>query len=90
MEWIFIALAIILIFFVSQFLEKYLGSKLKPKRRLLFSFLWFMIFMIYFFYLNAGKNNFTTFQLSVMTAFAVGYLISFYYRYKKLNTPTAK
>jgi hypothetical protein len=85
MEWVLIAVAILLIFFVSQFLKRYLGSKLKPKTRLLFSFLWFMIFMAYT--LTAAKNNFTSFQQFIMMAFSVAYLISFDYRYKKLNQP---
>ena len=85
MEWILISIAIIVIFIITQFLKKQLGATLKPKTRLLFSFLWFIIFMIYIFYINAGKNHFTFFQQFIMIAFVVGYLISFYLRYKKLN-----
>jgi uncharacterized membrane protein YoaK (UPF0700 family) len=88
MEWILILVAITLIFFVSQFLQKWLAPKIKPEVRLLFSLCWFLILMTMLLIHDVGRNNFTLFQQIVLIAFSIGYLTSFYFRYKKIKHST--
>lgn len=85
MKWILIIIAIIVIFLALQFLKKWIAPKIKPKTNLLLSFVWFIIFGAFITIRIAVKNYFTPLQLIVLIGFAVIYLISFYYRYKKLT-----
>ncbi len=90
MEWILILAAIIIIFFVSQFLKKLLAPKIKPEVRLLFSLGCFLILISIFLIKDIGNKNFTLFQQIILVAFSIGYLTSFYFRYKKIKQSTIK
>jgi len=88
-EWLLITTSFILIFSIiflgSYFFKKYLINKIKPTTRLLISFIWFVAVIILF-SINPGRDNFTLIQQITFFAFAVGYLIYLYFRYKKLTT----
>ena len=77
-EWILIALAIIIIFFVSQFIRK----KLSPKTNLFISVISFVILNALF--ITSWKNNFTTVQVIVLIVFAIVHSISLFKKYKVL------
>lgn len=62
----------------------FVGKMLNPKTKFLFSFIWFVI-VIGIFFISDMKNHFTFFQQTIMIATAFIGLVSFYYRYKKIN-----
>ena len=77
-QWIlFVALTIIL-FFVSNLLRRLI----KPKTRLILSFLWLIIFATWFVPIGAPAH-FTGWQLVVLAAFIVAWLIIRYLQYVK-------
>lgn len=88
MEWIIILTTIVLIFLISQYLKKLIGPKLKPTTKLFLSFAWFICFITLIITTDLRKNNFTQPELFVMIAFSIGYLIYFYFKYKKFKGST--
>ena len=80
MEWILITIAIIVTFLVSTYIRK----QLKPKTNLNISLIGFTGLVTMFFIRNF-KDHFTSLQLIVLAVCAVGYCISLFYRFKKIN-----
>ena len=80
METIFIIIAVIAIFVVST----YIRYRLTPKTNLIISFIGFTGLVAMFFIRNF-KDHFTSLQLIVLAVCAVGYCISLFYRFKKIN-----
>jgi len=77
-EGILIAAAIVIIFFVSQFIRK----KLSPKTNLFISIISFVTLVVFF--ITTWKNNFTTIQVIVLIAFAIIRSITLFKRYRRL------
>ena len=83
METIFIIIAVIAIFVVST----YIRYRLTAKANLIISSLGF-IFLIMMFV--KAKDRFTTPSLIFFGVIAIIYLVTIYFRYKKLNTRANK
>lgn len=77
-EGILIAAAIVIIFFISQFIRK----KLSPKTNLFISIISFAILVVFF--ITTWKNNFTTIQVIVLIVFAIIHSITLFKRYRRL------
>jgi|GEM_PF-6796396 len=84
MEWILITIAIITIYLVSNYIRK----QLSPKTNLIVSLICFLALISMFFIRNT-KDRFTSWQLIVLSIFAVGYCFYLYYRFKKLSADDA-
>ena len=77
-EWLLFVGVILLLFFVSQFVRK----RIKRQTRLILSLVWFLAFITWFIVIGASEH-FTRWQLGVLIAFVVAWLISFYLQYRK-------
>ncbi len=77
-EIILIVAIVLALIFIPSFLDK----KLKPKTRLILSLVFFVVLMTWFIY-EGVVNKFNTLQLIVLAAFAVLWVMTFYFRYKR-------
>lgn len=78
MEWILITVAIITFYLVSNYIRK----QLSPKTNLIISLIGFMGLVIMFI---SAKDRFTTLPLIVFIVIAIIYLVTLYFRFKKLK-----